>query len=85
VRAADGVIERWMLRALAAVLGVSSVGALWLYGGDWLGDIGGGFDALVPLIGGPTALNWVVAAGACMGLSWLVARGASPRGIPARF
>ena len=84
VRAADGLVERWMLRVLAAVLGVSSVGALWFYGGDWLGAVRVGFDALVPLLGGPTALNWVVAAGACMALSWLLARGAPPRGVSVR-
>ena len=82
--ARDGMLERWMLRVLAAVLGVSSIGALWLYGSDWVAEMLGGFGALLPLIGGPTALNWIVAAGACMGLSWLVARGASAGGMPAR-
>lgn len=79
----DGMLERWMLRVLAAVLGVSSVVALWFYGGDWVDGVAGAFDALVPVMGGPAAVNWVVAAGACMALSWVVARSTAAHGTPA--
>jgi hypothetical protein len=74
-------IERWLLRALAVVLGVSCVAALAIYGGAWLGGIGDGFDAIVPAVGGAAALNWMLAAGACVGLSWAFARSA-PRLMP---
>lgn len=78
VRPAEGEagIERWILRALAAVLVLASIGALARYGGDWLGSVAVAFEALVPAMGGPTAANWAIAAGACMALSWAIARGA---------
>ncbi|MGN6112976.1 MAG: hypothetical protein ACTHOC_08215 [Luteimonas sp.] len=77
----EGRIERWLLRALAVVLGVSCVVALAIYGGEWLGGITEGFDAIAPAIGGASALNWALAAGACMALSWAFARSA-PRLMP---
>jgi hypothetical protein len=79
----EGRVERWLLRALGVVMGVSCLVALVLYGGAWLGGIRDGFDAIVPALGGSTALNWVLAAGACMALSWVFARGA-PRLAPRR-
>ena len=79
----EGRVERWLLRALAIVLVVASVAALARFGGDWLVVVQAGFDALVPLLGGATALNWALAAGACVGLSWAFTQGAprllSPR------
>jgi hypothetical protein len=79
----EGRIERWLLRALTVVLGLSCIGALALYGGQWLGGVAEGFDAVARDIGGPTALNWALAAAACMGMSWGFSRGA-PRLLPRR-
>jgi len=79
----EGRVERWLLRALGVVLVVASVAALARYGGDWLVVARAGFDALVPLLGGASALNWALAAGACMGLSWAFTQGA-PRLLPPR-
>jgi hypothetical protein len=80
----EGRLERWLLRALTAVLGLSCIGALVLYGGEWLAGVRDGFDALVPALGGGTALNWVASAGACMALSWAFAQGAPRLGQPRR-
>lgn len=74
--ASESRIERWLLRALAMVLGLSSIGALAIYGGEWLRGVRDGFDAIVPALGGSTAVNWVLAAGACMALSWAFTQGA---------
>lgn len=69
--AAEGVFERWVLRAGAAVLGLALVYAIVRFG-----DAGReGFGAIVAMLGGSTALNWVVAAGACMALSWAFTQG----------
>lgn len=69
--AADGLFERWVLRAGAAVLGVALVYAIARFG-----DAGrDGFAAIVAMLGGSTALNWLAAAGACMALSWAFMQG----------
>jgi len=81
--APEGRVEHWLLRALTVVLGLSCIGALALYGGEWLGGVLDGFDAIIPAVGGPTALNWALAAGACMALSWAFTRG-MPRLLPPR-
>lgn len=70
--AADGLFERWVLRAGAAVLGVGLVYAIARFG-DAARD---GFAAIVALLGGSTALNWLAAAGACVALSWVFTQGA---------
>lgn len=69
--AAEGLFERAVLRAGAAVLGLALVYAIARYGDAWRD----GFGALVALLGGSTALNWVMAAGACMALSWAFTQG----------
>lgn len=75
-REGEGRIERWLLRALAVVLGAAGIGALAVYGQAWIGSFVDGFDAVAPALGGTTALNWVLAAGACMALSWAFTQGA---------
>lgn len=69
----EGVLERWVLRGGALVLGLAFVYAIARYGALWRE----GFDAVVPVLGGSTALNWALAAGACMALSWAFAQGGS--------
>lgn len=75
-RGREGRIERWLLRALAVVLGVATIAALAVYGRAWLGSVAEGFDAIAPALGGASALNWALAAGACMALSWVFTQGA---------
>ena len=75
--AVEGRLERWLLRALGAVLALAGAGAVARYGSAWLGGIVGGFDAIVPALGGPDALEWALVAGACMALSWMLSRGAT--------
>ena len=77
--AGDGLFERWVLRAGAAVLGIALVYAIARFG-DAARD---GFAAIVAMLGGSTALNWLAAAGACMALSWVFAQGEpGSRGSP---
>ena len=77
---ADGVFERSVLRAGAAVLGLAFVYAIVRYGDAWRE----GFGAIAAVLGGSTALNWVVAAGACMALSWAFMQGEPRFGKPRR-
>ena len=70
-QAREDLLEHWLLRAFALVLGIAFVGAIAHYGALWLE----GFEALAPLLGGSTALNWAATAGACMALSWAFAQG----------
>jgi hypothetical protein len=72
----EGRIERWLLRALSLVLAAIGIGVLATYGSEWFGSVPGGFEAIASVLGGSSALNWALAAGACMALSWLFARGA---------
>jgi hypothetical protein len=72
----EGDIERWLLRALSVVLAVIGAGVLAIDGGAWLGSVAEGFGAVAAGLGGSGALNWALAAGACMALSWAFARGA---------
>jgi hypothetical protein len=74
----EGRVERWLLRALVVVLGATGLGVLAVYGRAWLGSMATGFDAIAPALGGATAFNWMLAAAACVALSWAFARGASP-------
>jgi hypothetical protein len=67
----EGVLERWVLRGGALVLGLAFVYAIAHYDEAWRE----GFGAMVALLGGSTALNWIVAAGACMALSWAFTQG----------
>lgn len=69
--AIEGVLERWVLRGGALVLGLAFVYAIARYDDAWRE----GFGAMVALLGGSTALNWIVAAGACMALSWAFTQG----------
>lgn len=69
--AADGLFERWVLHAGAAVLGGAFVYAIARYGDA----ARAGFGTIEAMLGGSTALNWVVAAGACMALSWAFTQG----------
>lgn len=76
----EDLLEHWLLRAFAMVLGGAFVYALARYGALWRE----GFEAIAPVLGGSTALNWLVAAGACVALSWAFAQrgpwiGRSPR------
>lgn len=75
VRGREGRIERWLLRALSLVLGAIGIGVVATYGNDWFGGVIDGFDAIGPALGGSSALNWALAAGACIALSWAFARG----------
>lgn len=73
----EGRLERWLLRALAAVLGLACAGAIARYGDEWFGGLVAGFQAIVPALGGPGAFHWALLAGACMALSWMLSRGAA--------
>ena len=75
-RGGEGRIERWLLRTLSLVLAAIGIGVLATHGNDWFGSVPGGFEAIAAVLGGSTALNWVLAAGACMALTWMFARGA---------
>lgn len=72
----EGRVERWLLRALAVVLALSCIAAVARYGGEWARGFVEGFDAIAPALGGASALNWALAAAACMALSWAFAQGA---------
>lgn len=74
-RAADPAIERWLLRALVAVLVLAGVAVTALYGRQWLPA----FDAL-PLHADPSTLHWVAAMLACLALTWVLGR-AGPRSV----
>lgn len=67
----EGEIERWLVRVLSAVLGLAGASMLARSAREWLG----GFDAIAAMLGGPTALNWALAAGACVLLSWALSPG----------
>jgi len=69
--AADGVLERRLLRALAVAFAASGAVVAAIYGREWLG----GFAAMASALGGSTALNWVLAVAACVALSWAFAQG----------
>jgi hypothetical protein len=70
----DMRLELALLRALSGLLGMSAIVAAALYGGQWLHA----FAALLPPIVTGTALNWALALGACLALSWGFGR--LPRG-----
>ena len=72
----EGEIERWMLRLLCGVLGLAGIGFLARSAGEWLG----GFDAIAAMLGGASALNWALAAGACVALSWALTQRAQIAG-----
>jgi hypothetical protein len=66
----DMRLELLLLRALSCLLLVSAIAAAVLYGGDWLRA----FAALLPSVATGTTLNWALALGACLGLSWSFGR-----------
>ena len=74
MRGGEGNVERWLLRALSVVLAAIGVGVLATYGGAWFDSVPEGFEAIASVLGGAGALNWALAAGACMALSWAFAR-----------
>jgi len=74
----EGELERWLVRVLSAVLGVAGIGVLARSAREWIG----GFDAIAAMLGGPGAINWAMAAGACVLLSWAFAQGALHTGLP---
>jgi hypothetical protein len=78
--AREDLLEHWLLRAFAMVLAIAFISAIAHYGSLWLE----GFEAIAPLLGGSTALNWAVAAGACVALSWAFAQGGARLHPPRR-
>ena len=78
--AREDLLEHWLLRAFAMVLAIAFISAIAHYGSLWLE----GFEAIAPLLGGSTALNWAVAAGACVALSWGFAPGGARLHPPRR-
>jgi hypothetical protein len=78
--AREDLLEHWLLRAFAMVLAIAFISAIAHYGSLWLE----GFEAIAPLLGGSTALNWAVAAGACVVLSWAFAQGGARLHPPRR-
>jgi hypothetical protein len=78
--AREDLLEHWLLRAFAMVLAIAFISAIAHYGSLWLE----GFEAIAPLLGGSTALNWAAAAGACVALSWAFAQGGARLHPPRR-
>jgi len=71
-------LERVFVHVSSAALAFSGVYVLWRLRGDWLPGLRESFGAATAMLGGPGALDWALAAGACLALSWGVAR-AMPR------
>lgn len=71
----DMRLEQLLLHALSALLALSAVVAMALYGSQWLRA----FAALLPSMAAGSApaglaLNWTLALAACLGLSWSLER-----------
>ncbi len=65
----DTRLERWLMWLLAGAMMVSGIVAMLMYGAGW-------WQAVVSSLPdtSATTINWLCAAGACMGGSWLLQR-----------